>query len=715
MQAVNNAETSSFTSPVDPVKTPRSAIDQRLESVAIKIKHQVPKSDLFSSQVKRPPKVLSCHWEAYNAIEKGNEAEFLKICEEIKTKAKIGDLDVRINHFALMQVAAKKGSLLFLKKLVKLGGEYRYDKKNQLIGSPLYIATDNHHSHIVKYLLKHGAPPDDFQKEEGVDRSPLCVAAGENKSDSLESLLAYGANPNKPYAFSFKDIYPLNFAFSEGNVTNFKMLLGAKADFHLAFECDPNALIRGAASRGHTEMVRFLVEELGLDINYQDKETGNTALFNSYANKKDETTKLLLELGANPKIENLKHQNYREYGNAQKQNESFEFLCNLFRSGGPDFKCAKLVDKLLADIYTINLMEDKTEDTLLHNAAHFPDHADNWIIKLLRLNNSPDVPNSLYETPLLIAEKSLKRLRKELKEYESSSFPESMRQEVRSKIAKAEEVIKLMRSYSNPKLHAFYKCASILNSRKLSYKSTTYLFNTLEKINDLNFQDKNGDTLLHIAFRPNLCSKDFTFYRNVKHVTQLLRRGADLNLANKKNETFMKYSEQVLTREGGSSSIESFNKLINAMKNREADFVEKQWSIYWKLCQPLREGKMTDELWKEFDNLFDVNMPFQDGNTLLHEALKNPKANFKYLRALERRGVSLQLQNHEGKTAVDLFLSDPILKVMAMDKGKYFRDREVKWDQDTSLRNIYLGFNYVDLIAKAYGIKEPNFWSDIIE
>ena len=192
----------------------------------------------------------------------------------------------------IRQVVAE-GDVDLLRTLVAEKPE-RVQQVDAVGNTPLHVAVWANNSKITRLLIECGAPID---ARNGDGRTPSVVALfgfhrwwrNELKQDILDLLMEGGAD------------YTLLMAATLGDEARVRELL---ANDHptLANDADPchRRPLSGAASRGHTEVVRLLLEN-GADPNAKEAICqGGLALHVAVWRGYDEIVRLLLESGANP-------------------------------------------------------------------------------------------------------------------------------------------------------------------------------------------------------------------------------------------------------------------------------------------------------------------------------------------------------------------------------------------------------------------------------
>ena len=559
----------------------------------------------------------------YEQINGGNQAEFIRLCG-VYTFTK-NDVNSRsYDNKTLLCWAAEKGLLDVVKKLHELGAENSPDLDHKY---PIDYATREGHDSVVKYLLENGAPP----------RDALITACEKQHKKCIKLLLKYNASPSEASGWG---THPIKAAYDNGNRKIFKLLLSYGADVKVLG--DLNALVLKSAAKGHKKMLSFLISECGLNVNYKDPETGNTALFEAYKNHHKITVKKLKELGARTDIYNRAGMSYHLYGQENRQEAAFSAFHQATLSG--QFK-EKNWQKFMSDVYEINKCDKNRDKTFLHMAVSAEYMGSRYVKALIECGASPDVPNSRFVTPLHSAEKKLNKLKKE----EDGSYK-------KTNVATLEEMIALMKKQSNPDLHNFYKAAAILkNTTHIdsdNYNELIQLPKLIEEMKDVNFTSAEGLTLLDIAIENH--------QYHLPYIIQLLRRGANPLLSLNRKNSYDSMKEKVNPHEWRLDS-EDINEIIKKMEQSskiDPAFIEQQKHILEVLAGHLLKGTMTDETWKEVGKIFDLSMPDEKGNTLLHYAIMGPKLNAKYFLDLLSKRAYLFILNHEGKTVMDLIMEN---------------------------------------------------------
>jgi len=170
---------------------------------------------------------------------------------------------------------------------------------------PLHAAARGRGAPIVRILLDAGAQVDavadgDREFEKGMTALALAceASAGHDMTDAISALLEHGADPN--HAAQNKTT-PLFYALTSGKLPLARLLLEKGADkSRLATMLDPPPLMV-AAAQGNAEICKFLLEEVGVNVNVKSRDHQDYTPLHHAAGygRNRETIELLVKAGAN--------------------------------------------------------------------------------------------------------------------------------------------------------------------------------------------------------------------------------------------------------------------------------------------------------------------------------------------------------------------------------------------------------------------------------
>ncbi len=131
-------------------------------------------------------------------------------------------------------------------------------------GTPLHFSAQDGHLAITKMLVKAGADLEAAISDQGA--TPLHVAANRGHSEVMSVLIDAGANPDSR---RLDGVTPLFMVAQDGHNDAVKVLLRAKANPLLSWAGIGSGVLAApldvAAERGHSGVVRELVQQVGIE------------------------------------------------------------------------------------------------------------------------------------------------------------------------------------------------------------------------------------------------------------------------------------------------------------------------------------------------------------------------------------------------------------------------------------------------------------------
>lgn len=172
------------------------------------------------------------------------------------------------DHDFLLRSSAVQGDLDFVKYLLEKGADISANNGEALKKSfELFTKYENdNYFHIAEALLAH-----DPVKAKKFERELWIIAVETLASPLLQLMMKYIPNVNVHY----DNEYALIVMSQCNNLETVKMLVERGADVHAYSEMALN----DATSRGHIDVVKYLVEDCGSDFLVDDRKVFKTAQF----------------------------------------------------------------------------------------------------------------------------------------------------------------------------------------------------------------------------------------------------------------------------------------------------------------------------------------------------------------------------------------------------------------------------------------------------
>lgn len=176
------------------------------------------------------------------------------------------------------------------------------------------MISKSRYANAVEHLLNNGAPAEPVFEPHPTPALPLLMACKIEDTKLVRLLLEKGAKPDREVVFNDEDLpQPLHVAASLGNVEIATLLLemGANTEALNGDNIPPIEFALAAAANA-ADMIKLLVQH-GARLNYPER-TGASVLHAAawWTDVEGEIFSLLLELGADPSIQDNKGTTVRE-------------------------------------------------------------------------------------------------------------------------------------------------------------------------------------------------------------------------------------------------------------------------------------------------------------------------------------------------------------------------------------------------------------------
>ena len=173
-----------------------------------------------------------------------------------------------------LHIAAKNGSLSSLIYLVTHGADKNVAGQDK--NTALHYAALSGRLNCVRYLTEAACA--DIHALNSYDNTALHLAARRGRLECIEYLCAGGADKNRPGRNGYT---PLHYAAHSGKLNCVQLLCkGARAELN-SRDAEGNTCLHVAVARKRTAIVRFLLEQAGIDLvleNRVGKKPGDIAV-----------------------------------------------------------------------------------------------------------------------------------------------------------------------------------------------------------------------------------------------------------------------------------------------------------------------------------------------------------------------------------------------------------------------------------------------------
>lgn len=161
--------------------------------------------------------------------------------------------------------------------------------------SPLMIAARRGQTHIVEWLLEHGADPD----HKNVCENALTAAIEKNHTDTLKILVKYA---DLDQQVCFKNRTVAMFAVKNGRFECLKILVDAGADLKITDHGNENVLHLCVKNCRGNDMLKFLIDS-GAEVN--TRSIFGTPVSRALKMSNKTAVNLLIEAGADINLEKI--------------------------------------------------------------------------------------------------------------------------------------------------------------------------------------------------------------------------------------------------------------------------------------------------------------------------------------------------------------------------------------------------------------------------
>jgi len=225
----------------------------------------------------------------------------VEVLESLLTNGSTADLRRNVNEMSALFSAAQSGRSDFVPILIKNGVDIEHvDSKTGL--NALAIAIQNDRVSFVKSLVDANADVD-FEYRSGETALTLAVRFGRT---SILELLLSSSKKCSVMKETTTGLIALHLATSTGRFECAYILSNAKgADINFESKMFKETPLICATKSGNSEMCVKIVEMMGADVDFITKSEGVSALMVACSINEPDVVRILIDLGANPDLEDL--------------------------------------------------------------------------------------------------------------------------------------------------------------------------------------------------------------------------------------------------------------------------------------------------------------------------------------------------------------------------------------------------------------------------
>ncbi|NXW85436.1 ANR16 protein, partial [Alopecoenas beccarii] len=228
-----------------------------------------------------------------------------------------------------LMMACTRKNLEVIKALVEHGANPLL--KNKDGWNCFHIASREGHPQVLRYLLD--VSPSSWDTESTIKRTPLHTAAANN---SVQAFLVSPRCQYKPDSRDKCGVTPFMDAIQNGHVNIARLLLEKHQACPTAVDALGAQALHRAAVTAQDEAIRFLISELGIDVNERATDVQLTALHYAAKEGHTHTIQTLLSLGADVHTKDGKNRSALHAACAGQQADAARILLSAGLQDAPD-------------------------------------------------------------------------------------------------------------------------------------------------------------------------------------------------------------------------------------------------------------------------------------------------------------------------------------------------------------------------------------------
>lgn len=430
------------------------------------------------------------------------------------------------NRDRLMEAASRAGQLLIVQYLLQYDVSSREENERGFRGAALSVAASWGRNHVVALLLRHGA---DVNWQDSDRMTPLHHASKNGFCEVVQTLLNHQLDSSKTVNIDAPDSLrytPLHHAAMSGRMDVVRLLLEHEAKVAAQSQQRETPLHLAV---GSAKLVELLLKH-NAEVNSVDV-LDQTPLHKAVRGRNQQSTKLLIDRGADVKLSDSEGMEPVHYAISQNDRFMVEMLCkgsvDKGRSQWSKLKLAvesnalDVLEYLVARSPAALKMEDDHNRTLLTLAAK----ESSVEVLTFMLDSGSDIQHSGLRgrTPLheAVARDKVENIRKLVERGADINYPDG---DGKSTLHMAAE------NSSGEAVSILLDGGALINMTDRGKKTALYLAvnnnnitvvrKLIERGADINIRDELGWTPLHIAI----------YWRSHIIVKYLIESGADISI-----------------------------------------------------------------------------------------------------------------------------------------------------------------------------------------